>query len=141
MNDKGRYLLVLGKKCRKWGFPKGHLYENESLKQGAIREMYEETGLRVSIPEDICHQKFGHTFYFRIGMDCIRGNTQPQIKDKKEILKAKWFHYDEMKSLERWQVTRDVWTFLGKKSQRVVSKSLKRHKVHRDKNGVWIVRN
>ena len=32
-----------------WGFPKGHIEDNESEEQTAIREIYEETGLQVNL--------------------------------------------------------------------------------------------
>ncbi len=47
-----KYLLVLGKpswegKPGKWGFPKGHVHEGETFEDGAIREVFEETGIVV----------------------------------------------------------------------------------------------
>ena len=32
-----------------WSFPKGHVEENETERQTALREVFEETGLRVSL--------------------------------------------------------------------------------------------
>ena len=48
----GKYLLVqeAKKKCyKKWNFPAGHLDIGETLKQGAIREIKEETGCNVDV--------------------------------------------------------------------------------------------
>ena len=48
IEKEGKYLLVqeAKKKCyEKWNVPAGHLDFNESLKQGAIREIKEETNL------------------------------------------------------------------------------------------------
>ena len=52
IEKEGKYLLVqeAKKKCyEKWNFPAGHLDFNESLKQGAIREIKEEVGLNFKI--------------------------------------------------------------------------------------------
>ena len=43
-----KYLLVYGKKSGKWGFPKGHQENNETVEDTAIRELYEETGIKIN---------------------------------------------------------------------------------------------
>ncbi len=48
---ENRVLLIYHKKHQKWLPPGGHLEENELPHEGAIREAYEETGLRVEIIE------------------------------------------------------------------------------------------
>lgn len=40
-------LLLRHKSGDYWGFPKGHLHDAESLKEAAIRELQEETGLHL----------------------------------------------------------------------------------------------
>jgi len=47
-----RYLVVKSKTNDYWGFPKGHIEENETEIDAAIREVKEETGLEVLIHED-----------------------------------------------------------------------------------------
>ena len=42
------YLLVLGRQSNKWGFPKGHMEQNETEEQTALREVREETGIELS---------------------------------------------------------------------------------------------
>ena len=36
-----------------WGFPKGHLEEGENPLQAALREVQEETGFVVQVPESL----------------------------------------------------------------------------------------
>jgi bis(5'-nucleosidyl)-tetraphosphatase len=40
------FLLIRSRHDRSWGFPKGHLIEGEDLLSGAMRELWEETGIR-----------------------------------------------------------------------------------------------
>ena len=37
--------------CQKWGYPKGHVENNETTYECAKRELYEETGLVINISE------------------------------------------------------------------------------------------
>ena len=47
--EKREYLLIQSKHKKIWGFPKGHVETKESIYKTAIREVQEETGLRVNI--------------------------------------------------------------------------------------------
>lgn len=100
IEKEGKYLLVqeAKKKCyKKWNFPAGHLDFNESLEQGAIREIKEETGCDVEL-NGICYMNN------RISEDDIfimivfnAKLIREEIKyDKEEILDVKWFDYDEI---------------------------------------------
>jgi 8-oxo-dGTP pyrophosphatase MutT (NUDIX family) len=40
------FLLIRSRRDRSWGFPKGHLIKGEDFLQGAMRELWEETGIR-----------------------------------------------------------------------------------------------
>jgi 8-oxo-dGTP pyrophosphatase MutT (NUDIX family) len=47
----GRVLLELRRDFRRWGLPGGHQEVGDSSAQTAIREVFEETGLRIKRPE------------------------------------------------------------------------------------------
>ena len=47
----GRVLLELRRDFRKWGLPGGHQEVGDSSVDTAIREVFEETGLRIARPE------------------------------------------------------------------------------------------
>lgn len=52
IEKEGKFLMVqeAKKKCYgKWNFPAGHLEEGETIYDGAIREIFEETGCRVRL--------------------------------------------------------------------------------------------
>lgn len=45
-DDAPSFLLIRSRRDRSWGFPKGHLMKGEDFLQGAMRELWEETGIR-----------------------------------------------------------------------------------------------
>lgn len=96
----GKYLLVqeAKKKCKyKWNFPAGHLEENESIIEGAKREIYEECGCEVElngllkIGNFVVNDDNVILFAFKAKLlnDSINFNSL-------EILDVKWFSYDEI---------------------------------------------
>lgn len=46
-SPQGRFLAVRGRHSQKWSFPKGHPEGNESDLECALRETWEETGVRL----------------------------------------------------------------------------------------------
>lgn len=99
-----KYLLVqeAQEKCRgKWNIPAGHLDSNESVFEGAKREIFEESGLEVELTgialignrvmED--DELLGLVFSTEI--------TGGEIKiNPREILDIKWFTYDEILNMK-----------------------------------------
>lgn len=96
----GKILLVqeAKEKCRgKWNIPAGHLENNESIIEGAIREIKEECGCDVEL-----------TGILKIGNIVLKDNNAVLIAfatklisnniiyNKDEILDVKWFSYDEI---------------------------------------------
>lgn len=100
IEKEGKYLLVqeAKKKCyEKWNFPAGHLDFNESLKQGAIREIKEETGCDVKL-DGVCYvanRILEDDLFVMIVFNAKLINENIEF-DKEEILDVKWFDYDEI---------------------------------------------
>lgn len=96
----GKYLLVQEaqeKAYKKWNFPAGHLDFNESLKQGAIREIKEETGCDVEL-DGVCYianKVLENDLFVMIAFSAKLINENIKF-DKEEILDVKWFDYDEI---------------------------------------------
>ena len=100
IEKEGKYLLVqeAKKKCyEKWNFPAGHLDFNESLEQGAIREIKEETGCDVKL-DGVCYvanRILEDDLLVMIVFNAKLINENIEF-DKEEILDVKWFNYDEI---------------------------------------------
>ena len=99
----GKFLLVqeAKEKCRgKWNIPAGHLDPNETIFEGAKREVFEECGCNVEL-----------TGVLQIGNRVLANDTwisvifatkliDDNIKfDKNEILDVKWFTFEEILSM------------------------------------------
>ena len=83
------------KKCYgKWNLPAGHLEFNESLEQGAIREIKEETGCDVKL-DGVCYIA-NRLLEDDLGMIIIFNARIVNEDNKDEILDVKWFDYDEI---------------------------------------------
>jgi 8-oxo-dGTP pyrophosphatase MutT (NUDIX family) len=89
-----RILLVKGKYAKKWGPPKGHREPGESELTTALRETYEETGIRLKFPilPSIIINKvklYGLT---------ISESTPLTIRDTNEIIEINWFNLDQLRT-------------------------------------------
>ena len=104
IEKNGKFLLVqeAKEKCKgKWNIPAGHLEPNETLFEGAKREIFEECGCKVEI-----------TGILQIGNKISKDNTfvgfvfstqliEENIKyNKNEILDIKWFSYEEILNMK-----------------------------------------
>ena len=68
-DDKALVLLRSSSErfANQWDLPGGHLQEGEDIKEGLLREVYEETGLRLQEPVDNLYIK-KNTFFFTAQM-------------------------------------------------------------------------
>ncbi len=96
--DKELLIYRLGK----WDFPKGKLEKDESFKLAAVREVTEETGVKVVLGKKICTT--WHTYTFRkkrilkqtkwYAMECINDQKMAPQEDE-SIEKVEWFTKSE----------------------------------------------
>ncbi len=59
-NGQPRYLVLRFRHNGDYGFPKGHMEPGETERETALRELWEETSLRVRLRED-CRQEVCYT--------------------------------------------------------------------------------
>jgi 8-oxo-dGTP pyrophosphatase MutT (NUDIX family) len=111
-------LLVQGRKSKKWGFPKGHQHEDETIFQTAQREMMEETGIEVFIHPNSPALVFTNPpdrFFFHVNVTHMKNPLQLlvlQPHDKKEIVDIRAFHLTELRCMKRRKITQDIWNYL-----------------------------
>lgn len=104
VEKNGKFLLVKEKQeiCKgKWNIPAGGLDPNESLTEGAEREIYEETGCKVKATGIL---EIFNEVLEGVNVVCFFFDTKimdEEIKvDGKEISSVKWFTYDEIQNMK-----------------------------------------
>jgi len=88
-----------------WATPGGHLEFGESPESCAVREVLEETGLRVS-PAALHHVDFTHDLFPDIGRHYITlfveapaPTGEPQLREPDKCLQWAWFRWDALPAL------------------------------------------
>lgn len=100
----GKFLLVqeAKEKCRgKWNIPAGHLDPDETIFDGAKREVFEETGCKVELTGilQIANKVVKDNMW--VGVVFSTKLVEENINfDKTEILDVKWFTYEELLSMK-----------------------------------------
>src|SRR5690606_9725960 len=95
-----RYAMDHPTESGKWGIPGGKLEEGESLTEGALREIFEETSIRVSKANYVGHlfiRKRGvveyifHMFHIQV--------TEAKVRLSNEHTDYRWLTAEEVKQL------------------------------------------
>lgn len=114
-NKKLEIALIAREKGKIWCLPKGTIEPGESLKETAVREVAEETGLQGKIldklgqidywfywkPEDTRYHKFVHFFLLKYE------KGDPSSHDY-EVDEVKWFSLDEALKRLSYQTEREI---------------------------------
>lgn len=104
---QNKYLHLKG--IEKFGLPKGHINNNETYENCAIRETFEETGIKLNKSSLIFKIKISDTYYFPIIL-----NKEELLSpvDTTEVLDAKWILIDNIKD---YNINRETKTFINRK--------------------------
>lgn len=114
-----KILLVKHSDYDKWLQPGGHIEEDETPEEAAVREVYEETGIKIKLlgerfprEDDLirplgvqCNRKKDGTRFIDIIYAAVPTRENPKIKLNDESTKIGWFERNE---LERIPVFQDV---------------------------------
>ena len=90
----------------RWGLPGGKIDMGETIVEAAVREIYEETGVRVAAKQaftavdafDIREDKFLHQHFILVAVLCEWLGGEPQAGD--DALEARWFCPEELAAEE-----------------------------------------
>lgn len=101
-NSEGKILLI--KRFNKWDLPKGKAEKGETAEQTALREIWEEVGLKNIKLSGLLHQTF-HTYKLN-GVTVLKRTSwfnmfyedfvKPVPLTKEDITEAKWFSKEEL---------------------------------------------
>jgi 8-oxo-dGTP pyrophosphatase MutT (NUDIX family) len=108
INEKKQILMIFRRS--KWDLPKGKVEENETIEQAAVREVEEETGIKVDSLKELLKTTFH--IYLHNGKYCLKENywfkmkshskypLTPQVEE--DIEKIEWVDSDNIdKYLEK----------------------------------------
>ena len=104
-DDQGRIVLIKRSDNGLWAVPAGGLELGDSVRQCAIREMYEETGLTptklapiaiLSGADTTETNMWGHTYEYLITVFLATAWTGELVTQTEESTDAGWFHPDRL---------------------------------------------
>lgn len=81
-----------------WTMPGGKLEFGESFEEGAKREAYEETGLKLNETRVICvnNDKNEYAHFVTIGLFSDSFEGEPKVMEPNEIVEWQWFSLDSL---------------------------------------------
>ena len=119
--EKDGEILMVYQQNGFWGFPKGHVEENETEAETAVREIFEETGLWVEINEE---NRFEFSYNIKelevhkiVVLFTAKVVDDSKFKKQdKEIAEMKWVKKAEVEAL----LTYDDWKAVWRKIEKVL---------------------
>jgi len=83
-----------------WTMPGGKVEYNESFEEAAIREVKEETGIKLGNTKMICvnNDKNEYAHFVTIGLFSEDFEGEPKTMEPDEIIEWKWFELDDLPS-------------------------------------------
>lgn len=111
INNNDKVLLVLQRKSKCWSFPKGHVENNETEIETALREVKEETGIDVNIEAskryELTYKINNSTNKNVVNFIARPLNANVKIQEK-EILDYKWCDINKVVETLTYENTKDL---------------------------------
>ena len=81
-----------------WTLPGGKLDWGEEFEDGAVREVEEETGIRIKDPEVISvhNCKNAHAHFMTVGLIAHEWEGEASVREPDEIVEWRWFDLDHL---------------------------------------------
>lgn len=81
-----------------WTMPGGKLEFGESFEEGALREVFEETGITTDSVRVICvgNDKNEHAHFVTIGLVAETFSGEPKVMEPDEIVEWRWFDINNL---------------------------------------------
>ena len=116
INNKTYFLIIQNINSKSFGFPKGHLEKDETLKEAAIREVLEETGINIEI---ISEKHYTSSYKFvafwnneeidkEVHIFLAKAINTNITHQKEEVLSAVWLEEDEVLDLLTYANDREI---------------------------------
>ncbi|MBQ3136105.1 MAG: NUDIX domain-containing protein [Clostridia bacterium] len=96
--DGKKFLLIRNKRSAHWGFPKGHIEPGETNEETAVREVLEETGVKIEIiPGFVKNSEYSIQGKIEKSVSIFLAKTnQCDYKlQEEEIEECGWYSFDE----------------------------------------------
>ena len=110
-NENTEKILLVKMHNGNWGFPKGHIESNETKEETAIREVFEETNIKIKIIPNFEREiKYIPNENTIKKVTFFTGITQEEnvIVDTHEIEDFKWCTYEKALKLVTYKLQKDV---------------------------------
>lgn len=100
-----------------WCLPGGKLEWGESFEDGAIRETFEETGIRIKNPKIISvhNCKNEHAHFMTVGLVTNEWEGEAKVMEPDEIVEWKWFDLNNLPTPRYFPSFEVIENFIKKK--------------------------